>query len=135
MGSKEELYDNLKRSPEESVQEFSSIFIKVYNSIPIEITLRPPKVGFSSYPDGFSVEMAYQSGERNPTILEEMEKNIIGVEANLLNKKTKMNAEKKGEVKEEPSSSSNRKLDVMMKAMENLVERLTLENKVVVREQ
>jgi len=41
---------------------------------------------------------------------------------------------KKRGVKEEVSYSSNNKLDVMAKTMENLVEKLTLEKKFVHRE-
>ena len=57
--------------------------------------------------------------------MEDMPKTVVGVEANLLNKKAKMKAEKRG-VKEEASSSSDIKLDFMVKIIEKLVERFTL---------
>lgn len=63
-----------------------------------------------------------------------MQRKIVRVEVNLLNKKAKMKAKKRGVVKEEPSSSLDRKLDVMMKTMEKIMEILTLENQFIVRE-
>ena len=37
--------------------------------------------------DGFDVELSYLMRERNLSTLEDMEKNLVGVEDNLLNKK------------------------------------------------
>jgi hypothetical protein len=35
-------YNNMRRSPNETVQDFSARFVKVYNSIPIEVNCPSP---------------------------------------------------------------------------------------------
>lgn len=67
------------------------------------------------YPDEFYAELAYQLRERNPDTLEDMQKKIISVEENLLDKKSKMKAERRGGVKEEASTPSNTKMDTLVK--------------------
>ena len=52
-------YNNLKREPNESVQDFTSRFNRVYNSIPNEIKA-PPGLALFHYPDGYDQDMAYQ---------------------------------------------------------------------------
>ena len=64
----------------------------MYNSIPRDIK-PPPGLDFLHYLDGFDIEMAYQLRETNPGTLEDMQSNIVNVEANLLMKKSKMKLE------------------------------------------
>ena len=77
------------------------------------------------YPSGFYFEMAYQLGKRNLVTFQEMQSNAIRVEANLLAKKEKMKTQKTLVFKEESSSSPDLKFDVMLKTVENLVDKLT----------
>jgi len=99
----------------------------VYNSIPDDMK-PPPILAFLHYPDAFDPYMAYQLRERSPATLEDMQKNGVSVEANLLIKKSKMKPEKKVTIKEESSSSSDGKLDTLIKTMEKMMERMTIAN-------
>jgi hypothetical protein len=79
------------------------------------------------FPDGFDVDMSYQLRERNSTTLEDMQKSAISVEANLLAKRARQRSERRVTIKEEPSTStSDSKLDSLAKAMERIMERLTV---------
>jgi len=79
-------YNSMKRNPNETIQEFTSRFNTVYNSIPYDMK-PPPGFYLLHYPVAFDPDMAYQLRERDPTTLEEMQRNEINVEANLLIKK------------------------------------------------
>lgn len=48
----------MKSSPNETVQEFTSRFNTVYNSIPDDMK-PPPGLGLLHYPDAFNPKMAY----------------------------------------------------------------------------
>lgn len=126
-------YIAMKRNPNEIVQEFTTRFNLVYNSIPNDI--KPPlSLSLLYYPDAFDQDMTYQLRERDRTNLEEIKHNAISVEANLLIKKSKIKLEKpekKVTVKEEPSSSSEGKLDTLIKTMERMMERMTISNRQV----
>jgi hypothetical protein len=132
-------FNNLKRDPAETVQEFSTRFMKVYNSIPDQV--KPP-LGAAQlhYVDAFSSDFALLLRERRYATLVDMMNDAIEVEVNLMaSRKIKNKVEtEKNKVKEEnqPSSSqsSDAKLDMMVKTMEKLVERLTLDNRLVTRE-
>lgn len=63
-----------------------------------------------------------------------MQKIDVNVEANLLAKKTKMKTKKRVTIKEEPSTSSDIKLDTLVKTIEKKMEKMTLTDKVVARE-
>lgn len=102
------------------MQDFSTRFNKVYNYIPTKIKT-PPWLALLHYPNGFDVKLDYQLRERSPTTSEDVQKNVVVVEANLLNEKAKMKAEK-SEVKDKASSSPYNKLEVMVKEVETLVE-------------
>jgi len=65
-------YNSMKRNPNEIVQEFTSRFNTVYNSIPDDMK-PPPGLALLHYPDAFNPEMAYQLRERDLTTLEEMQ--------------------------------------------------------------
>lgn len=51
-----------------------------------------------------------------------MQKNVVSVEAKLLAKKSMLRSKKRVTIKEEPSSSSNVKLDTLVKIMERMLE-------------
>jgi hypothetical protein len=89
-----EEYDHLKRQPGETVHQFSARFNKVYHSIPADIR-PPPGSTHLHFPDAFDPEMAFQLRERNTATLEEMKKIAVDVEANLLNKRSKLRALKR----------------------------------------
>ena len=78
-----EEYNQLKRLPRETVQQFSARFNQVYYSVPVNI--RPP-LGFTLllYPGAFDPEMEFQLRERNLATLEEMQNIAVDVEAYFL---------------------------------------------------
>lgn len=56
-----------------------------------------------------------------------MQSNVFKVEANLLSKKSKLKTERRVTIKEEPSSSSSDlKIDNLVKTMEIMMERMTV---------
>lgn len=118
-------YKNLKRGPNEIVEEYYDRFNRVYSAIPAAI--KPPLgLALIHFPEGFDFDMAYQLRERDPTTLEEMQSNVVKVEANLLAKKSKLKTERRITIKEEPSSSSSYlKIDNLVKIMERIMERMT----------
>ena len=72
--------------------------------------------------------MAYQLWECDRTTLEDMQKNVVSVEANLLAKITRMRSEKKVTVKEE-ASTSNVKMNTLIRKMERMVDRLFIKDR------
>jgi hypothetical protein len=69
-------YNNMRRSPNETVQDFSSRFVKVYNLIPIEVK-HPPKVAQLRYVDSFESDFSLLLRERISTSLDDMMNNAI----------------------------------------------------------
>ena len=61
-------YENLKRGPRESVQDYCARFNNVYNAIPHNLR-PPPDLALIKFPDGFDSNMAYQLRERAPPSL------------------------------------------------------------------
>jgi len=57
-------------------------------------------------PDGFDDDKSYQLRERNATTLEDMQRSVISVEANILARRARQRIEKRVTIKEEPSPSS-----------------------------
>jgi hypothetical protein len=90
----QEEYDHLKRKPGESIQKFSTRFNKVYHSIPVDVK-PPPGSAQLHYQDAFDPEMTFQLRERNTATIEEMQKIVVDVEANLLKTKENLKAEEK----------------------------------------
>jgi hypothetical protein len=63
--------------------------------------------------------MSYQLRERNYGTLEEIQRDVVSVEGNLLSKRDRQRTEKRVNIKEEPStSSSDAKLDSLVRNME-----------------
>jgi len=63
-----------------------------------------------------------------------MQINVVSVEENLLAKREKLKVERRVTIKEVPSSSSDAKLDTLVKTMERMMERMTLTDKAPPRE-
>lgn len=87
----------------------------------------PPDLEHQHYPDSFDSKMAYQLRERYPTTLEDMQNNAVRVEANLMIKKSQLKhkkPKKRVTIKEEPSSSTNLKLDSLMITMERMADQM-----------
>ena len=76
-------YNNLKKGGFESVHEFSSQFMRVYNSIPFDIkpSLRAAKL---HYADAFDNDFALLLRERNSNTLPVMFTDALEVEANMM---------------------------------------------------
>lgn len=123
-------FNSMNRNANETVQEFTTRFNLVYNSIPDDMK-PPPGLALLHYPDAFDSDMAYKLKERDPTTLEEMQWNVVSVEANLLIKKSKSKharTKKKFVFKEEASSSLDVNLDTLIKTMEKMMDRISITN-------
>jgi hypothetical protein len=69
--------------------------------------------------------MYYQLRERNPATLEEMQRNVVSVEANLLAKRARLRIERRVTIKEEPSTPYvDEKIDSLVRTMERMMDRL-----------
>ena len=64
-------YDNIRKAPNELVQDYCTRFNNIYNAIPANIK-PPPNVALIKFPDGFDVDMSYQLRKRNLETLEQM---------------------------------------------------------------
>jgi hypothetical protein len=119
-------YENIRRNQGETVQDYCTRFNNLYNAIPTDI--KPPQgLALIKFPDGFDADMSYQLRERNSATLEDMQKSVVSVEANLLARRARQRTERRVTIKEEPStSSSDAKLDSLARAMEKMMERLTI---------
>jgi hypothetical protein len=122
-------YENIKRNQGETVQDYCTRFNNLYNAIPTEI--KPPQgLALIKFPDGFDANMSYQLRERNFATLEDMQKSAISVEANLLVKRARQRSERRVTIKEEPSmSTTDSKLDSMVKTLELLMERVNVSDR------
>jgi hypothetical protein len=76
------------------MQHFSARFNQVYHSMLADIK-PPPGLALLHYPYSFDPEMVFHLRERNTTTIKETQNNAIGVEANLLIKKSKLKAKEK----------------------------------------
>ena len=75
-------YNNLRRGPNESVHDFSSIFKKTYNDIPVDVK-PPPGTAKLHYVDAFSSEFTLFLRERRYVTLDGMIEDAIEVEVNI----------------------------------------------------
>jgi hypothetical protein len=122
-------YENIRKNQGETVHDYYTRFNNLYNAIPADIN--PPQgLAVIKFPDGFDDDMSYQLRERNSATLEHMHKSVVSVEANILAKRERKRIERRVMIKEEPStSSSDAKLDSLARAMEKMMERLTITNR------
>ena len=77
-----EEYNQLKRLPNEFVQQFSDRFNQVYHSMPLNIR-PPPDLALLQYPRAFDPEMEFRLRERCPSTLKQMQDIAVDAEANL----------------------------------------------------
>lgn len=84
--------------------------------------------------EGFDLEMAYQLMEREPKTLEQMQKNVLSIKANPLAKKAKIKTKRRVTFREEPSSSLDTKLDMVVKSLEKMVEKMSITDRTSPRE-
>ena len=87
----------------------------------------PPDMGLKHYLDSFDPDMAYQLREIDPATLEEMWNDAVIVKENLMIKKFELKHEKpenKVKIKEERSSSTNLKLDALIRTMKRMADRM-----------
>lgn len=114
-------YEQIKRNAGESVQDYCVRFNSVYKEILDHLKL-PVGLAMMKFPDGFAVDMAYQLRERELATMEDMQKIVVSIEANLLSKRAREKAEKKVTVKEESYS-----MDQLLKKVEQMFERVKLD--------
>jgi len=122
-------YDNLKRLPNESVQQFSDRFNQVYISMPLNI--RPlPDLSLLQYPRAFDPEMEFRLRERCPSTLKQMQDVALDVESNLKRREEQHKAEQ-----EERLHSVLQRIEEMMQLIIMKVECLEHQNKSVLQEE
>ena len=73
----------MRRSPDETIQEFSARFMKVYNSIPTEVK-PPPRDAQISYVDSFDSDFALLLRKIRSNSLDDMMSDAIEFEVNLM---------------------------------------------------
>ena len=127
-----EEYDHLKRQPGETIQQFSARFNKVYHAMPADIS-PPPGSSHLHYPDAFDPEMTFQLRERNTTTLEEMQKIAVDVEANLLDRREKLEEEEKDRTENERMTFSEVKLDVLANTVKEMMQEISRKEELVVQ--
>jgi hypothetical protein len=129
----------MKISPEEMVQEFSAKFMKFYNTIPPEVKL-PPVAAQLQYVDSFDSDFTLLLREIRSNTLGTMMSNAIKFEVNLMAlRNIKQNFDRNGKKPQgDVHPSTYRLLDenfnLMMKTMEKIMERMSMENKPITRE-
>lgn len=121
-------YNSLRIFFDESVQNFSKMFNKVFDSILAH--LKPPQeLAQMRYFESFDYEFSILLRETESPSLVEMKNDAVKVEVNMIAaKKSKMDKTKLKEEEKPSSSTSDDKFDSMMKTMENLMDRLTPRN-------
>ena len=111
-----EEYNQLKRLPGETVQQFSTRINQVYFSMPADI--RPsPRSALLHYPSAFDPEMEFQLRERNLATLQEMQNSAVNVEAHLLIWRERLKEEEMKNIDPEKSTSLEVKLDMLVSAV------------------
>ena len=105
-------YENIKKNVGESVQDYCVRFNAVYNALPAHMKPLEGMV-LVKFLDGFDADMTYQLREHDPTTLEDIQKNDVSVESNLLAKRARMRLDKRVTIKEE-TSTSEEKMDSLL---------------------
>ena len=115
----------------ESVQDFSTRFMRSYDSIPAHVK-HPPGAAQLHYANAFDSDFSLALRERRSASLADMMNEEIEVEINLMDSgkiKQKTNSERK-KIKDEAQSSSSHSSDIrfdsMMKTMDKIMERLVV---------
>lgn len=122
-----EEYNQLKRLPGETVQQFSAILNQVYFSMLVNIRT-PLGSTLLHYPDSFDPKMEFQLRERNLATLEEMQNNAVDVEANLLIIRENLKEEEMKNIDPKESTSLDAKIDNLVSAVEEMMQKITTRN-------
>jgi len=124
-------YNSLKRDPTETIQEFSTRFMRIYGSIPADV--KPPAGAAKlHFDDSFENDFYLLLRERRSATLTDMIEDVVEVEPNLMvsckmKGKMEIKTKHKGDVGMASTSQSfDAKFDIMMKKMEKLMERLAV---------
>ena len=95
----------------------------------MHVNIRPPPgSALLHYPDAFDPEMEFQLRERSLATLEEMQNSAIDVEANLLIIRAKLKEKEMKNIDPEESTSLEVKLDILVSAVEEMMQRITTRN-------
>jgi hypothetical protein len=116
------------------VQDYCTRFNNIYNAIPTNI--KPPQgLALIKFLDGFDAHMSYQLRERNPATLEEMQRDVVSVEANLLARRDRLRIERRVTIKEEPCTFSiYEKIESLVRTMERMMDTLDIADRTPPRE-
>ena len=122
---------SLKRNVGESVHDYTTRFNSIYNALPPH--MKPPQgMALAKYLDGFDADLAYELRDKEYTTLEDMQKGAITIEANLMEKRARLKAEKRVTYRDENiASTSDPKYDRLSKNMEELhqmIKRMVFQN-------
>ena len=131
-------YNSLKKGGFESVHEFSSRFMRAYNSIPEDIKPSPAAAKLH-YAGAFDNDFAFSLRERKSATLAAMFTDALEVEANMMAsgkmKHRDMDRRRKEDnVPSTSSSSTDVKFETMLKTVENLMDNLTMDTRPFNRE-
>ena len=100
--------------------------------------MKPPQgMALVRYPEGLDAKMNYQLRERGYLTLEDMQKGVVSVEENILEKRNRLRSEKRVTYKDDivPSTStSDTKIDNLVKVMKRMLEKINLNDRVPPRE-
>jgi len=88
-----EEYNQLKRHPDETVQQFSDRFNQIYHSITLNVR-PPPDLALLHYPRDFDSYIEFRLRERSPSTMKQMQDMVVDVEVNLKIIEEKRKAEK-----------------------------------------
>lgn len=131
-------YNQLKRGIDESIKKFSSRFNTVYNSLPADCK---PLEGMAKlhFAEAFDDEFALFLREKRSPTLAQMMSDAIEVEINMIPSKRggyKVDTREQRKPKEEPQAfaSVDPKFHSLIKVMEKLVDRLSIDGKSVPRD-
>ena len=111
---------SLKRNVGESVHDYTTRFNSIYNALPPH--MKPPQgIALAKYPDGFDADMAYELRDKEYNTLEDMQKGAITIEANLMEKRARLRAEKRVTYRDDTvASTSDPHYDRLSKNVERL---------------
>jgi len=119
-----EEYNQLKTLLRETIQQFSARFNQVYFLMPANIR-PPPGSTLLHYSEAFHPEMEFHMRERNLETLEDMQNSAVDVEANLLIRRAKLKEEEMKNIDPEESTSLEVKLDILVSAVEEMMQKIT----------
>jgi len=115
-----EEYNQLKRHPNETIQQFSDRFNQVYYSMPENI--RPPHdSALLHYPSAFDSEIEFRLRERDPKTLVQMQNIAVDVEVNLQIKHEKLKVEG-----EERKNIAEVKLNLLVRKLDEITQEITM---------